>query len=185
MKPTSSGKAPFIVSTALDLGIRVRVPNPAEVGADRLANALAARSRYGAPAIVIDFGTGTNFDVVSPDGDYIGGAIAPGVAIALQALTSRAARLTAVDIAVPPHAIADNTIQSIQSGTVIGYIGLIEGLVDRMARELRAKPAVIATGGLGRIFEGYTPVIDRYDPNLTLDGLSILYQRLSGQRNDP
>lgn len=176
------GVDPVIVSAALDLGIRVRTDNPMEVGPDRLANAVAVHARYPGPSIVVDSGTATTFDVVSAEGDYLGGAIAPGVTVALDALTQRAARLSAVEIAVPPHAIGRNTTHSIQSGTVLGYIGLIEGLIARISAELGARPTVIATGGLGRIFVDHTPAIDAYEPDLTLIGLNLIYERLESRR---
>lgn len=172
------GCEPIVVSAALDLGIGVLIDNPAEAGADRLANAVAARARYGGPAIVVDSGTATNFDVVSAEGDYIGGAIAPGVTIALRALTSRAARLTAVDLALPPRAIGRNTTHSVQSGTVFGYIALIEGLLQRITAELGQQPIVIGTGGLGRLFADHIPAIQVYEPNLTLIGLRLIYERV-------
>jgi type III pantothenate kinase len=174
-------RPPIIVSGLIDLGIGVRVDNPAEVGADRLANTVAAFVRFGGPAVVVDFGTGTNFDVVSAEGDYIGGAIAPGITLALEALTSRAARLTAIDLEYPEHAIGRNTIHHLQSGTVLGYIGLVEGWLARFARELGSEPVVIATGGLGRLISAHTDAIDAYEPNLTLDGLRILFDRITAR----
>jgi type III pantothenate kinase len=172
------GREPIAVSAALDLGIRVAVDNPAEVGADRLANTIAAHARAGGPVVVVDFGTATNFDVVSADGDYIGGAIAPGVQLALEALTSRAARLSAVELVVPEHAIGKTTIACVQSGALLGYVGLVEGLLARITRELGATPTVIATGGLGAIFAEQSPAIDSFEPNLTLDGLRLIFDRL-------
>lgn len=177
------GHPPIVISGTMNLGIRVRADNPAEVGADRLANTIAAFERYGGPAVVVDFGTGTNFDVVSAEGDYLGGAIAPGITLALEALTGRAARLTAVELEVPDHVIGRNTIHSVQSGTVLGYIGLVEGLLTRIARELGAEPVVIATGGLGRVIAAHTHAIDAYEPDLTLDGLRILFERLNPNSN--
>jgi type III pantothenate kinase len=177
------GRPPIIVSARLDLGIPVRIDNPFEVGADRLADAVAAEARHGSPAVVVDFGTGTNFDVVSPDGAYIGGAIAPGVKLALEALTGNAARLTAVELTLPPAAIGHNTIHAVQSGTVLGYLGLVEGLLARIERELGAKPTVIATGGLGGIFAAHSAAIDTYEPDLTLEGLRLIYGRVNGARS--
>lgn len=172
-------REPVIVSSKLEFGIKIRIDNPAEVGADRLANTVAAFARHGGPTVVVDFGTGTNFDVVSAEGDYIGGAIAPGLNLALEALTSRAARLSAVELAVPEHAIGRNTIESVQSGTVLGYIGLIEGLLARIANELGDSPFVIATGGLGGVIAPHSDAIDSYEPDLTLDGLRIIFERVS------
>ncbi|HVX28835.1 MAG TPA: type III pantothenate kinase [Nitrolancea sp.] len=175
-------REPIVVDARLDFGIEVEITNPAEVGADRLANSVAAFTRYGGPVVVVDFGTGTNFDVVSEKGNYIGGAIAPGLTLALEALTSRAARLSAVELAVPERAIGRDTFASVQSGTVLGYIGLIEGLLTRIANELGTRPAVVATGGLGGVIAPHTSAIDAYEPDLTLDGLRIIFERVQ-QRN--
>jgi type III pantothenate kinase len=169
---------PVIVDGDTDLGVRIRAESPAEVGPDRLVNAVAAHALYPGPAVIVDFGTATTFDVVTAEGDYLGGAIAPGVTVALEALTGRAARLIAVDLTVPEWAIGRNTTQSIQSGTMLGYIGLIEGLIARISRELGVTPTVIATGGLGGIFTGQTPAIEVYEPDLTLVGLRLIYERL-------
>ena len=175
-------REPIQVSAAIDLGIRVCTDNPMEVGPDRLANAVAAHARYPGPSVVVDFGTATTLDVVSVEGDYLGGAIAPGITVALEALTRRAARLSEVELAIPEHAIGRNTRQSIQSGTVLGYIGLIEGLLARISAELGAQPTVIATGGLGALFARHTPGIQGYDPDLTLVGLNLIYRHLQGER---
>ncbi len=179
MIATRLHRQPVIVSSKLDFGINVRIDNPAEVGADRLANTVAAFERHGGPAVVVDFGTGTNFDVVSTEGDYIGGAIAPGLNLALEALTSRAARLSAIELVVPERAIGRTTIDSVQSGTVLGYVGLIEGLLTRISAELGAEPYVIATGGLGGVIAPHTESIDVYEPDLTLDGLRIIFERVT------
>lgn len=171
------GCTPLIVGVELDLGIEARVDYPAEVGPDRLVNAVAAYALYGGPAIVIDFGTATNFDVVSADGAFIGGAIAPGLVIAFEALTSRAARLYAVELRAPERAIGTNTITNMQSGVVLGYVGLVEGLVSRITAELGQRPTVIATGGLAGVIAAATPAIDYHDPDLTLVGLRLVYER--------
>jgi type III pantothenate kinase len=172
---------PLIVSIDLDLGVRARVDNPREVGPDRLVNAVAARALYGAPAVVIDFGTATNFDVISAEGDFIGGAIAPGLVVAFEALTSRAARLYAVELRAPERAIGANTITNMQSGMVLGYVGLVEGLISRISAELGQPPIVIATGGLADVIAAATPAIDHHDPNLTLIGLRLVYERNAGR----
>lgn len=168
---------PLVVTIDLDLGIQARVDDPREVGPDRLINAVAAHARYPGPAIVIDFGTATNFDVVSAEGDFIGGAIAPGLVVSFEALTSRAAMLYAVELRVPARAIGTNTITNMQSGMVLGYVGLVEGLVSRIAAELGTRPTVIATGGLAGIIAAATPAIDHHDPDLTLFGLRVVYER--------
>jgi type III pantothenate kinase len=134
-----------------------------------------------APAIVVDFGTATTFDVISSDGNYIGGAIAPGVQLALDALTGRAARLSAIELKVPQHAIGRTTIHSVQSGTVLGYVELVNGMLDRISFELEGDPAIIATGGLGKLFEQHCPLIQAWEPDLTLVGLRLIYQHITSQ----
>jgi len=169
--------APLSVHAGVDTGVGVRMDFPMEVGADRLANAAAALKLYRVPAIIIDFGTGTTFDVVSSDGAFIGGAIAPGIVVAAEALTSRAARLFRVELVVPPRAIGKNTAEAVQSGTMFGYIGLIEGVTRRIARELGDDPIVIATGGLARTVAVHSELVDVIDPDLTLHGLRLIYER--------
>ena len=173
------GVEPVLVSAALDLGLPIDADNPAEVGADRIVNALAALTRYGAPVICVDFGTALNFDVVDHRGHYLGGALAPGLVIALQALTSRAARLFEVDLVPPPAAIGTNTITAIQSGLVLGYVSLVEGMIARISAELQGKPKVIVTGGYAELFAKNSPMIDAYDPDLTIDGLQLVWQRVN------
>ena len=158
---------------------RVRAKNPAEVGADRIANATAAVKYYGAPAIVVDFGTATNIDVVDDEGYYIGGAIAPGLRISMDALVSRAARLSRVPLEAPAHAIGANTVEAVQSGAVLGTAAMAEGLVARIKRELGAADAtVIATGGLAPVIAGSTDVFDAVDSQLTLRGICEIYRRV-------
>ncbi len=169
---------PVIVSAALDLGLPIDADNPLEVGADRIVNSLAAVERYGAPVIAVDFGTALNFDVVDHRGHYLGGALAPGLVIALDAMTSRAARLFAVDLVPPPHAIGRNTINAIQSGLVLGYISLVEGMIDRLSAEIEGTPPVVVTGGYAELFAGHSDRIDYYDPDLTIDGLRLVWERL-------
>lgn len=175
---------PVIVSVDLDLGLVVDVDHPQEVGADRLVNAAAARARYGAPAVVIDLGTATNFDVINSSGAYIGGALAPGLVVAADAMVSRAARLFAVELTLPPRAIGRNTVQAIQSGLVLGYLSLIEGMIQRIRRELGTAPTVIATGGYAEIFAAASDLIDVHDPDLTIDGLRLIYQRISAKERE-
>lgn len=160
-------------------GIRVKIDQPEQAGADRLVNAAAAHALYGGPAIVIDFGTATNFDVVSEKGEYIGGAIAPGMQIAHDALVRMAARLHKVEIVPPPHVIGRNTIHAMQSGIFWGYVSLIEGLVRRLRAELTAGggpvPKVIASGGYAELLAQHLPdLVDEVAPNLLLDGLRII-----------
>lgn len=169
---------PFVIgdpSCALDLSIDV--DRPEEVGADRLVNAIAAGAKYQTPAIVIDFGTATTFDVVDASGAYIGGIIAPGPNLSIEALHLAAAKLPPVDIRPTEKAIGRNTVQAMQAGVFWGYVGLIEGLLSRVTAELSAKPVIIATGGLGRLFHEHIDAIDHYDPDLTLSGLRIIHDR--------
>ena len=166
---------PFVVVPGIKTGIKLLVDNPREVGADRIANTLAAYQRYGGPAIVIDMGTATTFDAVSNEGDFLGGAIAPGLEISMDALFERAARLYRVDLARPRTAIGKNTMSNVQSGGVFGYTGLIEGMVRRFKLE-HGPCKVIGTGGLIGLIAHETDVIDIVDEDLTLDGLRMLWE---------
>lgn len=169
---------PIIVGVNLDLGLPILMDNPPEVGADRLVNSVAAYHRYGGPCIAIDFGTATNFDVVSAAGEYLGGALAPGMIIALEALANRAARLFSVDLVLPSRAIGKNTVEAMQSGLVLGYLAMIEGMVTRIQEELGEPATVIVTGGYAEIFAAASPLIAHHDPDLTIDGLRLVYQRV-------
>jgi len=175
------GVVPIVVGVHLDLGLKIDYDNPAEVGADRLVNSIAAIAEYGAPVIAVDFGTAINFDVVNEYGAYIGGALAPGLVIALDAMTSRAARLFTVELKIPPTAIARNTTHAIQSGVVLGYLSMIEGMLVRIKREMNLDPPVVVTGGYGEIFVDASPMIDFFNPNLTINGLKIVYDRVSAK----
>jgi type III pantothenate kinase len=166
----------LIVNGTMRTGIRVQIDNPAEAGPDRICNAIAARGRYGSPAIVVDFGTATNFDVVSPEGDYIGGAIAPGIEVAAEAIFRRGARLFNVALRPPERAIGRNTVAALQSGIVLGYIGLIDGLVARLQAELGGAARVVATGGLAERIAHQTASIEVVDQHLTLTGLRMIYE---------
>ncbi|MCJ7717546.1 MAG: type III pantothenate kinase, partial [Anaerolineales bacterium] len=146
------------------------------VGADRIVDAAAVQHLYGGPACVVDFGTGTTFDAISKEGDYLGGAIAPGIGIAAEALFQRAAKLPRVDLNTPPSVIGQNTPHSMQSGLIFGYVGLVEGMVKRFRAELGPEMKVIATGGLTEIIARETEVIDIVAPWLTLDGLRIIWE---------
>lgn len=158
----------------------IDAPNPAEVGADRIANATAAAAFYGAPSIVVDFGTATNIDVIDARGAYIGGCIAPGIRISLDALTARAARLASVPLEAPKATIGRTTVEAVQSGTVVGAAAMAEGLVARIKRELDCEDAtVIATGGLARVVAEATDVFDHVDPQLTIKGICEIYRRLA------
>jgi type III pantothenate kinase len=170
------GVAPLIIDAGVRTGVRVRYDNPRDVGADRVVDAAAVRALYGVPACVVDFGTATTFDAVSADGDYLGGAIAPGVGIAAQALFERTAKLPRVELTRPPSAIGRNTPHSIQSGLLFGYVGLVEGMVARFKEELGPETRTVATGGLASLIARETEVIDVVDPWLTLHGLRIIFE---------
>lgn len=167
---------PLVVDAGVRTGVRIRYDNPREVGADRVVNAAATFRKYGGPACVVDFGTGTTFDAISSEGDYLGGAIAPGIRIAADALTQRTAKLPRIDLVRPPRAIGRNTVQSMQSGILFGYVGLVEGMVARFREELGPALHVIATGGLAQVIAQETDVFEAVDPWLTLEGLRIIYK---------
>jgi type III pantothenate kinase len=168
---------PLFVEPGIKTGMPVLQENPADLGADRLVNCIAAFDRYGGPCVVVDFGTATTFDVISAKGEYIGGAISPGLGISADALFSRAARLGRVDIKRPAKVIGTNTLTHLQSGLYFGYIGLVDGILERIVAELGAKPQVIGTGGLARQIAEDSRYITEVDDMLTLDGLRILYER--------
>lgn len=168
---------PLVARAALDWGFEIKVDNPEEVGADRLLNALAGHARFGGPLVIADFGTATTFDVVDTDGAYLGGVIAPGVNMSIEALHHAAARLPRIGIGRPQAVIGRATVPAMQSGIYWGYVGLIEGLIGRIRGEYGAPMKVIATGGLAPLFAEGTIVIERIDPDLTLDGLRMLAER--------
>jgi type III pantothenate kinase len=192
---------PMFVEPGIKTGMPILVDNPAELGADRLVNGVAAFARYGGPCIVVDFGTATTFDVVSAKGEYIGGVIAPGLAISAEALFSRAARLSRVDVKKPAKVVGTNTVAHMQSGLYYGYIGLVDGILERIIKETAGKetagketagketagketqgpdavvPKVIATGGLARLIVDDSRFIQTIDDMLTLDGLRLIYER--------
>lgn len=159
------------------LGIALKVDRPEEVGADRLVNAISGRLTHKPPLLIIDFGTATTFDVVDANGDYGGGAIAPGINLSLQALHMAAAKLPRVGVARPQKIIGTNTVEAIKSGTYWGYVGLIEGMIERIKNEYGAPMTVIATGGLAPLFRDSIPAIGHIDPELTLRGLQAIYER--------
>jgi type III pantothenate kinase len=158
-------------------GIPILYDDPREVGPDRIANAVAARERYGAPCIVVDFGTSTNFDAISAEGEYVGGVLAPGVEISMDALFARAARLTKVDFVEPETVIGKTTVASLQSGLVYGFAGQVDGIVERMRSELGDTAPAIATGGLAELIAPHARTIEKVDPLLTLDGLRLVWDR--------
>jgi type III pantothenate kinase len=164
------------VGPGVKTGVPVRYDDPREVGPDRIANAVAAVDRYGAPCIVVDFGTSTNFDVVSPEAEYVGGVLAPGIEVSMEALSARAARLFRVDFAAPDTVIAKNTADSLQSGLVYGFAGQVDGIVERIREELGGEAQVIATGGLAELIAPHAKSIERVDPFLTLEGLRLVWE---------
>jgi type III pantothenate kinase len=168
----------LVVSPGIKTGIAIHYDDPREVGPDRIVNSVAAKHRYGAPCIVVDFGTSTNFDVVSADGEYVGGVLAPGIEISMDALFARAARLVKVDFAAPPSVIGKTTVGGLQSGLVYGFAGQVDGIVQRIRGELEAPDApVVATGGLADLIAPHTATIARVDPDLTLEGLRLVWER--------
>jgi len=173
---------PLVVTGETYTGVRVLYDDPRQVGADRVVNAVSVKERFGGPACVVDFGTGTTFDAIDGDGNYLGGAIAPGVIIAAEALYARAARLSRVELRRPPSVIGRNTEHSVQSGILFGYVSLVEGLVSRFKSELGDTMKTIATGGLAELVAAETEVIDIVDPSLTLDGLYRIYRLNCGGR---
>ncbi|MBN2339751.1 MAG: type III pantothenate kinase [Acidobacteria bacterium] len=172
---------PLIVDSSVKTGIRILCDAPEQIGADRIVDVAAGFALYGGPACVIDLGTATTFDAVSADGDYLGGAITPGIGIAAEALSRRAARLPRVELRPPPSAIGRNATQSLQSGLLLGYVGLVEGMVARFRAELGPDTRVIATGGLAGVIARETDSISVLAPWLTLDGLRIIYELNRGR----
>jgi len=171
------GVTPLVVGPGIRTGMPIRVENPREVGADRIVNAVAAIAKVGSPAIAIDFGTATSFDCVSREGEFVGGAIYPGVFVSLEALVNRASKLSSVEILRPPNVIGRNTTQNLQSGMVFGYAGMVDTMVRRMRKELGEDARVIATGGLASLIASETETIERVEPFLTLEGLRLIYER--------
>jgi len=167
--------SPLVVGPGIKTGVRIRQDNPREVGPDRIANAAAAHKLYGGPVIIADLGTATTFDVVSKEGDHIGGAIATGIGTAAEALYMRAAALPRVELAHPKQAIGTNTVAAMQSGIIFGYVGLVEGMVARIQDELEEKATVVATGGYADLIAGETSVIEVVNPDITLIGLRLIY----------
>ena len=170
--------APLLaVGPGVRTGIPIRYDDPREVGPDRIVNAVAAKARFGAPVIVVDFGTSTNFDVVSPDGDYVGGVLAPGIETSRDALFARAARLVKVDYVEPPSVIGKTTVAGLQSGLVYGFAGQVDGIVAAIRGELESPDApVVATGGLAELVATQSTTIGQVDPYLTLEGLRLVWE---------
>jgi len=171
------GVTPLVVGPGVKTGISIKMDNPKEVGADRIVNAVAAFAKHHKACVVVDFGTATTFDYVSGKGDYMGGVIAPGVNISAEALFRQASKLPRIEIAKPPTVIGKNTVAAMQSGIFYGYVALVDGIIDRIRKEVRLDPQVIATGGLARTIASESSKIHEIDENLTLEGLRIIYDR--------
>ena len=175
------GVEPVIVGPDVGTGLHYQIETPAELGSDRIANSLAAYRKYGGPVIAVAFGTATAFDVITSGGDYIGGAIAPGIGISADALFRLAAKLYQVELTRPPHVIGKNTVHYMQSGLILGYAGLVEGLVQRIQAEIGTPCPVVATGGLAEVIAGETDAITVVEPFLTLEGLRMIYEMNRGE----
>jgi type III pantothenate kinase len=170
-------RRPMFVSSATQLGIKVHYDNPREVGADRLVNAVAGFAKYGGPCIVVDLGTTINFDIVSATGEFLGGVICPGIGMSISGLFARTARLPMVDFREPEKLIGSNTVGSITSGLYYGFVGMIDGIVERVTAELGPKTKAVATGGQGQLITKSSRYVKIYDENLTLDGLRLIWER--------
>jgi type III pantothenate kinase len=171
-------RAPLLtLGPGVRTGIPIRYDDPREVGPDRVVNAVAALERYGAPCIVVDFGTSTNFDIVSVEGEFAGGVLAPGIEVSMEALFSRAARLFTIDFVEPPTVIGKTTAASLQSGLVYGFAGQVDGIVERIRGELGVEARAIGTGGLADLIAPHARTIERVDPYLTLEGLRLVWER--------
>lgn len=168
---------PLIVGPGIKTGLNIQYENPREVGADRIVNAVAAIEAYGSPLIIVDFGTATTYCYVNENGGYMGGAIAPGIGISMEALFSRASKLPRIELARPDDVVGKNTISAMQSGIIYGYVGQVEGIVARLKEQSKVEPKVIATGGMADLIASETPVIDIVDNFLTLKGLYLIYER--------
>lgn len=174
---TTFAREPLVVGPGLKTGMSILYENPREVGADRIVNAVAAYERVKGPLIVVDFGTATTFDCVSAAGEYLGGVIVPGILVSLDGLLARAAKLTRIEVAEPPRVLGRNTTHALQSGIIFGYASMVDGLIERLSAELGVKMAVFGTGGLAPLVAKHTKSIEEVCPELTLEGLRLIYER--------
>ncbi|MGC2547100.1 MAG: type III pantothenate kinase, partial [Silvibacterium sp.] len=179
------GQKPVFIEPGVKTGLPIRTDNPGEAGADRIANCVGAFEKYGGPCIVVDFGTATNFDVISSKGEFLGGAIAPGLNISAEALFARAARLPRVEIKRPVKIIGTNTVDNLQIGLFYGHIGVVDGILERMIAELGPETVCVATGGLAHLIANDSKYISHVNDTLTLDGLRIIYERNRNARARP
>ncbi|MFC5653362.1 type III pantothenate kinase [Paenibacillus solisilvae] len=170
-------KAPVIVGPGVKTGLNIRYENPREVGADRIVNSVAGIEKYGTPLIIVDFGTATTFDYIDADGNYLGGAIVPGIGISTEALYQRAAKLPRIELVKPKSVVGRNPVTSMQAGIIFGYAGQVDGIVQRIRKEFNVTPRVIATGGLAELISAESETVEEVDPLLTLDGLRLIYER--------
>lgn len=171
------GVMPLVVGPGVKTAMPIRYDNPKEVGADRIVNAIAAYEMYGGPLIIVDFGTATTFDAISKNGEYLGGAIAPGIGISTEALYTKAAKLPRIELTKPKTVIGKNTVTSMQAGIIYGFVGQTDGIISRMKREMGGDVLVVATGGLAELISEESTGIDKVNVNLTLEGLRIIYER--------
>lgn len=170
-------KTPVVIGPGVKTGLNIRYENPREVGADRIVNSVAAIEKYGAPLIVVDFGTATTFDYIDEERNYLGGAIVPGIGISTEALYQRAAKLPRIELTKPKSVVGRNSVASMQAGIIYGYVGQVDGIVNRIKKELNVNPRVIATGGLAELIYAESETIEVVDSMLTLEGLRLIYER--------
>ncbi|MGH9944308.1 MAG: type III pantothenate kinase [Pyrinomonadaceae bacterium] len=175
------GQTPLFIDHTADIGVEILYQPPADVGADRIVDAVAAIHKYGAPCVVVDFGTATTFDAINAAGQYVGGVITPGINISAEALFARASRLPRVEIRRPEKVIGETTVGSMQSGLFYGYVGLVDGILRRVVEELGGRARVVATGGLAPLIATGSELIETVDDTLTLEGLRLIYERRSSQ----
>ena len=181
------GKEPMVIGEGTKTGMKIKYDNPKEVGADRIVNAVAAYQRYGGPCIIIDIGTAISFDVINEDGEYLGGAISPGIGISSEALFSRTSKLPKVELEEPKTVIGKNTVEAIQSGVVYGFIGLVDNVIENILAEMKldkSEVKIIATGGYAKLIASKSKYIEDYDYDITLQGMKMIYEKTIKERND-